>query len=220
MAHCFVKQLSCFSRRFRLRGYYHSKRCHRVSQGFTLAELLVVIAIIAMLIAMLIPAIQGARAVARRFACAKNLQQLGTGALNHSNVHGHLPTCGWGNYWVGDADRGFGAEQPGGWLYTILPFIEQESLFLLPKDGNKDKLLDIQVTNAAILTQTPVSVFYCPSRRAAEAYQVGHALDDVPPNAWNANRVEIHARNDYAANGGDKYDKRSFGGGAQKYGAG
>ena len=198
----------------RCRFRYHSRpSCRQAMRGFTLVELLVVIVIIGILIALLLPAVQAAREMARRSTCSSNLKQIGVGMLTHANAHGHLPTCGWGYYWVGDADRGFGKEQPGGWLYTILPFIEQESLFLLPKDGDKDKLLDIQVQNAAKLTQTPVPIYYCPSRRAPQAYPVSLALQFTPPNAWNADRVETHARNDYAVNGGHRYDEFAAGAG-------
>ena len=209
----FVSLPLFLQKRQRLRCCFRMKPSHQALRGFTLVELLVVIAIIGILIAMLLPAIQAAREMARRATCAKNLQQIGVGMLSHSNVQGHLPTCGWGYFWVGDGDRGFGAEQPGGAFYTVLPFIEQESLFLLPRDGDKNKLLDIQVQNAAILTQTPVSLYFCPSRRAPVKYPVSNAFCQTPPNAWNANRVEMHARNDYAVNAGDKYDLAAAGAG-------
>ena len=202
---------SCCLERSGLRDYNRSNRCYQMSCGFTLIELLVVIAIIGILIAMLLPAIQAVRETARRSVCSKNLQQIGTAMLSHSNIHGHLPTCGWGYLWVGDADRGFGLDQPGGAFYTTLPFIGQESLFLLPKDGDRYNLLDIQVRNAATLTQTPVPLYYCPSRRAPQKYAMDHALNQSPTNAWNANRVEMQARNDYAVNAGDKLDLDSIG---------
>src|SRR5271169_413756 len=97
--------------------------------AFTLVELLVVIAIIGILIGLLLPAINAAREAGRRMQCANNLKQLGLGCLHHESTTGWLPTGGWNWYWAGDPDRGFGRAQPGGWTYTVLPFIEFKSLY-------------------------------------------------------------------------------------------
>ena len=56
--------------------------------------------------------------------------------MNHEGVMKHFPTGGWGYDWVGDADRGYGQRQPGGWLYNILPFIEQTAKHDMAKDGD------------------------------------------------------------------------------------
>ena len=97
-------------------------------RGFTLVELLVVIAIIGILIALLLPAIQAAREAARRSQCKNNLKQMGLAAQNHLSTQKCFPSGGWGFLWVGDPDRGYGSNQPGGWQYSILPFIDQRQI--------------------------------------------------------------------------------------------
>ena len=77
-------------------------RLRPAEPGFTLVELLVVIAIIAALVALALPAVQYARAAARRVSCANNLRQVGTAVLLHEEAHGFFPTGGWGPEWIGE----------------------------------------------------------------------------------------------------------------------
>src|SRR5262252_496450 len=102
-------------------------------RAFTLVELLVVIAIIGLLIALLLPAVQAAREAARRSQCRNNLKQLGLAAQNHLNAQKAFPSGGWGWHWVGDPDRGYGLNQPGGWTYSLLSFVEGTNIRNLGK---------------------------------------------------------------------------------------
>ena len=70
-----------------------NQRCERKAQaGFTLVELLVVIAIIAMLVTLLLPAVQAARAAARRIQCTNNLKQFALGMLNYESAQQGFPS--------------------------------------------------------------------------------------------------------------------------------
>jgi prepilin-type N-terminal cleavage/methylation domain-containing protein len=133
--------------------------------GFTLVELLVVIAIIGILIALLLPAIQEARESGRNLECLNHLRQVGLAALNHEQAIKYYPTGGWGSNWVGDADRGYGLAQPGGFFYNILPFMELKSLHNMSKgthDSSSGSLASAKAANSMAM-----SVFNCPSRRTA-----------------------------------------------------
>src|SRR5260221_856396 len=130
--------------------------CRASSGGFTLVELLVVIAIIGILVALLLPAIQGAREAARRSQCTNNLKQIGIGFINHESTYKFLPGSGWHPWVVGDPLLGAGRNQPGGWMYQILPFIEEQALYDLTDDGNKTVITTQQKTQALQLQATPV----------------------------------------------------------------
>jgi prepilin-type N-terminal cleavage/methylation domain-containing protein/prepilin-type processing-associated H-X9-DG protein len=169
-------------------------------QGFTLVELLTVVAIIALLLALLLPAVQSARESARVVQCRNNLRQLVTAASSHVTAHGLFPSGGWGLRWVGDADRGFGPEQPGGWAYSLLPFLEQQSLWDLPGDGQPAAITAIQRQRARQLVETPLAVLHCPSRRSARQYPAPGG------RAWanNLDTPPVVARTDYCASAGSR----------------
>ena len=172
-------------------------------QGFTLVELLVVIAIIAMLVTLLLPAVQSAREAARRTQCINNLKNLGLGALNCESALGHMPAGGWGWRWVGDKDLGSGSDQPGGWIFAILPYMEETSLYSGSGDGNTTEMSAAQLRGARLLVESPITIINCPSRRESRAYPFGWGGFSSGYKANNAENATQAGRTDYAGNGGD-----------------
>ncbi|MCH2115819.1 MAG: DUF1559 domain-containing protein [Pirellulales bacterium] len=167
----------------------------RPRRAFTLVELLVVIAIIGVLVALLLPAVQAARETARRAQCQNNLKQIALGFHNHISAQQHFPAGGWEWRWTGDPDRGFGKEQPGSWIYNILPYIEQASLH----DLGAGQQPEAKALSRVQLMQTPLAMFICPSRRSVQTYpDPGAGL-----GIYNAaSRPTPVAKTDYVANNG------------------
>jgi prepilin-type N-terminal cleavage/methylation domain-containing protein/prepilin-type processing-associated H-X9-DG protein len=171
--------------------------------GFTLVELLVVIAIIGILVALLLPAVQAAREAARRTQCKNQMKQMGLAAMNHHDTVGHLPTSGWGWRWQPDPEKGYGVDQPGGWTFNVLPFMEEQALRDLASGGGSRPEIEAKMLQ---LVQTPVGLFNCPSRRQPALYQY-QRNDNLPLGAnltsCRADGTCSIARTDYAGNAGN-----------------
>jgi prepilin-type N-terminal cleavage/methylation domain-containing protein len=142
-------------------------------RGFTLIELLVVIAIIAILIGLLLPAVQKVREAAARAQCQNNLKQISLANMNYESSYGtFLPGVGKnGCCW-------------GTWMIPILPFVEQDAMFRLylnfggndasgPRYGSPDIWNGVTNTNVQVVTQR-LKTFTCPSDQ---------------PQAWNRGTV-------------------------------
>jgi prepilin-type N-terminal cleavage/methylation domain-containing protein/prepilin-type processing-associated H-X9-DG protein len=173
-------------------------------RGFTLVELLVVITIIGILIALLLPAVQAAREAARKAQCCNNLKQLALACLGHENLTGRFPTDGWGYGWTGDADRGTDWRQPGGWIYNILPFLEQQDLHDLGMGMGQWSDPNRMAANGQRL-DTPLTGLICPTRRPVVLYPGAGSYANGTPSA------AVVVKTDYAINGGDTYTQPVWG---------
>ncbi|MEX2141660.1 MAG: DUF1559 domain-containing protein [Pirellulales bacterium] len=166
-------------------------------RAFTIVELLVVIAVISILTSLLLVALSAARQSSERMRCQSNLKQLALASLTHLDTHKHLPTGGWGGGWVGVPGRGFGARQPGGWAYNILPYIEEEPLHSLGARMNEPAMF----AASAERLQTPVPVFICPWRRDAKTFEMPAVYASRMRGSLPVTAV---AKGDYAMNCGDQ----------------
>ncbi len=190
--------------------YSCQERCRH---GLTLMELLVVTAIIGVLLGLLLPAVQRARESASLIRCANNLRQIGLALQNSHDTNQRFPSGGWGWSWVGMPDRGAGPEQPGGWLYNVLPYVEQQNLRNLGKGENSPQLEQVLGT----VLETPVPLFNCPSRRYGGPYPVlpqysTYLVGIGSTGSTSTISVSRMARTDYAANAGSQSFNELFAG--------
>ena len=130
-------------------------------RGFTLIELLVVIAIIAVLIGLLLPAVQKVREAAARSQCSNNLKQIGLAFMNYESAYGYLPRAGSDGPSVTCCSGDTRTEWS--WLYQITPYVEQQNIYNNPDDN--------------VVAHTPTKIYYCPTRRAPVVYSNGARSD-------------------------------------------
>ncbi len=180
----------------------------RVVRGFTMIELLVVIAVIALLMGLLLPAVQQTRESARRIQCQNNLKQIGLALHNYHDVHLRLPPA---SIWIGQGEPHGGGLMPLGtfdrvamgmapgtesdrlyssWVISILPYLDQTTLQNAFDPGSP---VDADVNRT--VRETVLSTMLCPS----------DAYNRVPYERalLNGPLGHTYARGNYAINVGN-----------------
>lgn len=183
----------------------YSKAPRQFRRGFTLIELLVVIAIIAILISLLLPAVQQAREAARRTQCRNHLKQLGLALHNYHDVHNTFPA----GYYSWSTSDGSGPASamidpmtwdggPGwGWGRAILPYMDQANLA-----NQLSSTTNIWDAANADGIRTKLSTFLCPSSSGdVEPFTVRDAAGD--PLLIGGNEITL-SRSHYVANHGQE----------------
>jgi prepilin-type N-terminal cleavage/methylation domain-containing protein/prepilin-type processing-associated H-X9-DG protein len=131
-------------------------------RGFTLIELLVVIAIIAILIGLLLPAVQKVREAAAMAQCKNNLKQLALAAMNYHDANGAFPAGSVCRQGTGAFANSVSYYET--WAISLLPYIEQDNLFKLWSPGIPNIAPDgVAGANFVAMRQTQVKVYNCPS---------------------------------------------------------
>jgi prepilin-type N-terminal cleavage/methylation domain-containing protein/prepilin-type processing-associated H-X9-DG protein len=186
----------------------HSLECRGLNprKGFTLIELLVVIAIIAILIGLLLPAVQKVREAAARMKCQNNLKQFGLALHSYSDTYNRFPQGGAfsvinsNNAPTGDtADWGFNR---GTWLVFTLPYMEQNALFQQLGNGVVGGIetgnLGTNPNYNTLVTQARISYMRCPSdssnpkNESRSNYVMSMGPQNAPGNCGN-NPNQIYA---------------------------
>ena len=170
-------------------------------RAFTLVEMLVVIAIISTLAGLILPAVQSAREAGRLNTCRNNLVQLTKGLIHHETSKSFFPSGGWGPAWLGVAVRHSDSSQPGSWIFSLMPYIEEGS--------TRNIVADLTTLNCAeryqTLAATRLPAIACPTRRSMRAVapktrsHYAYATTATPDTTVSIPAV---VRSDYAANGG------------------
>jgi prepilin-type N-terminal cleavage/methylation domain-containing protein len=162
------------------------------NRAFTLIELLVVIAIIAILIGLLLPAIQKVREAAARMSTSNNLKQIGIGTHAHHTARGFLP-------WVGYSSAGSNGypnlsdavNNPGGWGFQLMPYLDQDQ-YVAASNFNTGTTGQGVAPSGQLLI--PIKTYLCPGRGRPGVATTGSTQGPMSDFAIN---MQVNTPNSY-----------------------
>jgi prepilin-type N-terminal cleavage/methylation domain-containing protein len=166
-------------------------RCPIRRPAFTLIELLVVIAIIAILIGLLVPAVQKVRDAAARIQCSNNLHQIALALHSYHDNNRTFPAAV-----LMPTGSGFSDEKNTGpnWAVLILPYIEQDNLYKQAQPSIQNCIAGVDDKGWRVIASTPIKTYQCPSDRSPGPC---NRAPTGTPTGWE--------RGNYAANAGPAY---------------
>ncbi|MCR9294866.1 MAG: DUF1559 domain-containing protein [bacterium] len=166
-----------------------------VRAAITIVEVVLSVSAIAILMALTLMAVQAARESARRSQCQNNVRQLGLAGQNHIDTVGFFPSGGWGYSWLGVAEFGYGPSQPGGWCFSVLPFVEADNIFRIVATA---EIAKTQPETVQQLINALPPVFSCPSRPQRTALNDGILY-------YGLHSFALGRQTDYAVNAGSRF---------------
>ncbi|MFN9367827.1 MAG: DUF1559 domain-containing protein [Planctomycetia bacterium] len=164
--------------------------------GFTAVELLVACGIVAAIVALMLPAVRAAQEMNRMNVCRNHIRRLADAIAEHETNLGYLPSGGWGDTWLGSGTLPSDSAQPGGWLFSTLPYLMADL-----KDPATNVSASTAQSNFRRLADTAIADLNCPTRRGVAAISL------VPTVTYrtvfdSTVTIPLGSASDYAANGG------------------
>jgi prepilin-type N-terminal cleavage/methylation domain-containing protein len=175
--------------------------------GFTLIELLVVIAIIAVLLGLLLPAVQKVREAASRLSCSNNLKQIGLALHTYESAHGYFPTSGEGP----NLSNQFSAFDTVSTYTQLLPYIEQDNVYRLMSENYRYN--DTRWPGNQVGARTTIKLLLCPSNPLYREDPQGYGECDYMPVAY----TDIVPYGDPLGSGKQPGARDTEGAGVRKY---